>query len=454
VSARRANSRGGFSATWLRTRLRTLLGTAAGARFCVAYSGGLDSTVLLATLAQLRGRAGFELRALHVNHHLQAGADEFARAALLTAQQLQVEVSVLDVKIPLRGQSLEAAARKARYDALRRNLRPGEWLLTAHHQDDQLETVLLQLLRGAGLAGLAAMPATAGFGAGQLLRPLLPVSRAALADYARRRRLNWSEDPSNSDARFDRNFLRQQVLPLLNGRWPAAALTVSRSASHLADAQVLLEELADAQLARAADGAALRISALRILTTPQQRNLLRRWLRSRSLPAPDAGRLGELMAGLLTARRDAAPVLRWPGAEIRRHQGLLYALSPGLPLPQPRAWSWRSERVLLLPGAGRLELDPHPHGELCLTSLPARLAVRFRAGGERLQTIGGRKPLKNLLQELDIPPWQRERLPLLYDGERLIAVAGCWLDSDYRAGEKCKRRARLQFVAADGIDSH
>jgi tRNA(Ile)-lysidine synthase len=420
----------------------------------VAFSGGLDSTVLLAALAQLRRRGKFGLRALHVNHHLQPAAADFARSALATARGLRVEAAVLDVQVSLRGQSLEAAARAARYEALRREIRPGEWLLTAHHQDDQLETVLLQLLRGAGVAGLAAMPASSRFGAGRLLRPLLPVARAALEGYARRRRLRWIDDPSNSDARHDRNFLRQQVLPLLATRWPAAAATVSRSAAHLAEAQVLLDTLADAGIDRAAEGAALRISALSTLGAPQQRNLLRRWLRSRGLPMPDAARLGELMQGLMPARRDASPCLRWPGAEIRRYQGLLYALSPPSLPPRPKTWQWRREPVLLLPGAGRLEIIPHVHGELCLSHLPARLQVRFRVGGERLPTAGGRKPLKNLLQELDMPPWQRERVPLLYAGEQLIAVAGCWLDSGYRAGDNCKRRARLQFSGIDSPDSH
>jgi tRNA(Ile)-lysidine synthase len=291
------------------------------------------------------------------------------------------------------------------------------------------------------------MPPLAPFGNGGLLRPLLPVSRAALAAYARRRRLAWSEDPSNADLRFDRNYLRREVLPLLASRWPAAALTAGRSAAHLAEAQALLDMQADAELARAASGPALRVNALRALGAARQRNLLRRWLRRQGLPAPGTAQLAELVDVLLPARPDANPIVSWPGVEIRRHGGLLYALPPPLAAPQPQHWSWHRQRVLQLPGAGRLELLPHPHGELCLDALPQRLEVRFRAGGERLQTAAGRKPLKNLLQELDVPPWQRPRLPLLYAGERLVAVAGCWADPEFRAGGKSKRRARLLFTA-------
>jgi tRNA(Ile)-lysidine synthase len=311
-----------FTSAWLGRRLRGLAGPLRGARLCVAFSGGADSTALLAALAALRGRGHFELRALHVNHHLQPGAAGFARVARACARRLGVPCRVLDAPVTVAPRaSPEAAARTARYAALRAQLRPGEWLLLAQHQDDQVETLLLQLLRGAGIAGLAAMPERAG----ELLRPLLPVTRAQLLDYLRRQGLGWSEDPSNADERYGRNFLRLRVLPALRERWPALGTTICRSAALAAEAQQLLAARADEDLQDALDGAALRVTALRRLGAPARRNALRRWLEQRGLPMPDQRRLQEIAGPLLRARFDARPFIRWPGAVVRRRGDLLHA---------------------------------------------------------------------------------------------------------------------------------
>ncbi len=429
-----------FAARWLAARLHALIGPLHGTRLCVAFSGGADSTALLAALAQLRRRESFTLRALHVDHGLQPQSADWARQARRTGRQLGVTVRVLRVTVR-RGGSLEAAARTARYAALAAQLRSGEWLLTAHHLDDQLETVLLQLMRGAGLAGLAAMAERLPLGAGTLLRPLLPVSHAQLVAWLRRRGLDWSEDPSNADERFDRNYLRRRITPALLARWPAAAQTVRRSAAHLAEARALLDQQADAQLALAADGDALRVPVLRRCSLPMRRQVLRRWLRLRGLPAADQSRLREIATAMLAARTDAMPLVKWPGAELRRHGSLLHAMAPLPPLPP--AAEWLTRRPMVLPQLGRLSLTPDPHGNVCLTRWPARLQVRFRDGGELLRTAAGRQSLKDVLQRAGVPPWQRARLPLLYDGQQLIAVADLWLDPQHIAGRECKRRARL-----------
>ncbi len=325
-------TRAAFSPAWLGRRLRELAGPLRGAHLCVAFSGGADSTALLAALAALRTRARFELRALHVNHHLQPGAAGFARAARQCARRLRVPCQVLDAPVRvLRGESPEAAARVARYAALRAQLQAGEWLLLAQHQDDQVETLLLQLLRGAGLAGLAAMPERAG----RMLRPLLPVTRAQLLAYLHRQRLSWSEDPSNADERYGRNFLRLRVLPALRERWPSLGTTICRSAALAAEAQQLLAARADAVLQEANDGAALRVTVLRRLGPAERRNALRRWLEQRGLPMPDQRRLQELAGPLLRARYDAQPFIRWPGALVRRHGDRLQATADAAPLPAP-----------------------------------------------------------------------------------------------------------------------
>ena len=432
-----------FSNAWLFGRLHQLIGKLRGARLCVAYSGGADSTALLAGLAALRTRHGFKLRALHINHQLQAGADAMAGAALRSARQLRVRCELLQEPVrPARGESLEAAARTVRNAALQRELRVGEWLLLAQHLDDQLETVLLQLLRGAGIAGLAAMPAVAGY----TLRPLLGIKRSSLHEYLRRRGLPWHEDPSNQDERFDRNYLRRRVAPLLEARWPAAAVTIARSAGLAAEAQQLLEMLADQSLSSAADGSALQVAVLRRLTPAACHNALRRWLALRALPLPDQRRLQEIAGPMLRARHDSQPQVAWPGVVVRRHGDLLYALaavagrglrpaaSPGTAAAAPWRWDWRLQPRLLLPHGGQLELRADAAGPLSLSTLPDQFEIRFRRGGERLAARHGQQTLKRLLQERHLPPWLRSSVPLLYAGERLVAVADWWSEPALQGG--------------------
>ncbi|HVN99334.1 MAG TPA: tRNA lysidine(34) synthetase TilS [Steroidobacteraceae bacterium] len=311
---------------WLARRLRELIGPLRGQRLCVAYSGGADSTALLAALATLRARHRLGLRALHVNHHLQPAAGAMARSARGRARQLGVPCQVIDAPVRLvRGESPEAAARAVRYGALRARLRAGEWLVLAQHQDDQVESLLLQLLRGAGVAGLAASPARAGV----LLRPLLPMPRAQLLAYLRRRSLGWSEDPSNADDRYARNFLRLRVIPLLRERWPSLGVTLGRSAALAAEAQQLLAARADALLVDAVDGEALRVSVLRRFEAAERRNVLRRWLQLQGIPMPDQRRLLEVAGPMLRARHDAQPYIRWPGALVRRRGDRLHAFREG-----------------------------------------------------------------------------------------------------------------------------
>ncbi len=441
-----------FSARWLAARLRALDGPLRGRRFCIALSGGLDSSALLAAMASLRARTGFVLRALHVDHGLNPASAEWARAACAQARRLRVPCEIVRLRLRIaRGESLEARAREARYRALVSRLQAQERLLTAHHQDDQLETMLLALLRGRGVRGLAAMEACSRIDDHRLLRPLLPVSRAQLERFARRQHLRWSEDPSNADARFDRNYLRLKVLPELKARWPAAAATASRSAAHLAEAQRLLDESAQRDAASAADGAALRISAMRVLSAARCRALLRYWIAARGLPLPDQRRLVEISGPMLAAREDALPCVRWPGAELRRHgDRLLVRRAPAHDDSGPQRaamrriarWDWRRRPQLRLGSGAALALLPDRHGDVELSLLPCPLRVEFRRGGERLQEAHGRVPLKDLLQSHGIAPWQRGAVPLLRAGNRIVAVADLWLEPGYRASSNAAGPAR------------
>jgi tRNA(Ile)-lysidine synthase len=325
---------GKFGSEWLRAQLTTLLPAFPNVSLCVALSGGLDSTALLAALAVKRP-ASLQLRALHVDHGLRSASKQWAAHCRKLARDLHVPFKVLTTKVERpHGSSLEAAARDARYRLLATQLHPGEILLTAHHSDDQLETVLLQLLRGSGLPGISAMPALAPFAQGQLARPLLSRSRAELETWVREQGLTWVEDDTNVDEAFDRNYLRLRVLPLIRARWPGAPTAVARSARHAAEAQALLDTLARADIDRASYGESLSIKSLRALPPDRLRNALRFWVTRAGYLAPDTKRLEEITGPLLDARPDANPFVEWGegqgSARAQRHGDLL-SLGPRPP---------------------------------------------------------------------------------------------------------------------------
>jgi tRNA(Ile)-lysidine synthase len=389
----------------------------------VAFSGGLDSTVLLHVLVGLSRRLALPpLRAIHVQHGLQAAAQAWPAHCQRACAELGVPLLQREVQVQA-GASLEQAARDARYAAFTALLDIDELLLTAQHRDDQAETLLFRLLRGAGARGLAAMPVSRPLGQGRLVRPLLDVSRGELEDYARVNGLDWVEDPSNGDERFSRNFLRQQIFPLLTQRWPQAATSMARSAAHLSEAQSLLDELAQADLATLEQGSrftwlplpSLALAPLLTLSAARQRNLLRHWLAPLT-PLPDSDHWAGWQA-LATAAVDAAPVWRLARGELRRADGRLWWLSgvwlrplPAIdvPLTLPAG--------LLLPGNGQVcLLGQAPEGQL---------QVRYRRGGETLRLAGrGQRDLKRLLNEAALPAFLRARVPLLYREEQLLAVA-------------------------------
>jgi tRNA(Ile)-lysidine synthase len=417
------------------------------ASLCVAFSGGEDSTALLALLA---GEPALHprLRALHIDHGLQPQSRAWVRVCRATCRALAVPFTTrrLSLAHP-RGESLEALARAARYAALSEALREAEVLLTAHHLDDQLETVLLQLLRGAGVPGLAAMPAVMPFGRGFLARPLLDVPRAQLRAWVHSRGLRCVEDPSNADDRHDRNYLRHQVLPAIVKRWPAAARTAARSARHMAAAQELLDELARADVARAADGAAVSVAALRALPVARRSNALRFWIAQSGRLVPDAARLEEIAVKLLAARPGANPSVRWGPHQVQRQMGrlLLHAVQAA---PQPYELTWdprRSPRLTLAAGLGHLELVRSAHGLIDAAQLPALLTVRTRRGGERLRPRAGgpSRTLKSLLQDEQVALIERQQLPLLYAGEQLVAAGDLWVDARWQAGTPGAKRLRL-----------
>jgi tRNA(Ile)-lysidine synthase len=453
-----------FSPADLQSFLDAHLPSPAGAGLCVAYSGGLDSTVLLHAAARVAADdPRYRVRAVHVDHRLHPDSDAWRAHCQQAAATLQIELTQLVVDVPRQqGASLEAAARDARYEALRGTLRPGEIVLTAHQADDQLETILFALLRGAGLRGLSAMPATQRFGAGWLARPLLGFTRRELEDWARAHALSWISDPSNENVGFDRNYIRHRVVPALYERWPAAAVSAARSAAHLGEANRLLESLAESDLARVARGACLDVSMLRDLEPPRLRNVLRHWVRQCGGPAPSTRKLAAIEHDLLGAREDRVPCVDWEGCEVRRYRGLLYCMRPRPHLAGTEVLSWHvGERIDLPAQLGSLSMQRDPAGRIGAARLEGQpLSVRFRAGGEVVQPAGEshHRKLKKLLQSAAILPWWRDRLPLVYCDDRLLAVGDLWTAEEF-APRGAEPAARIVWqgrpdVFADNAPAH
>ena len=407
---------------------------APNARLVLALSGGLDSVVLLHALQTLRDRFSFELKAVHVHHGLSPDADAWVEFCTRLCASHSVALTTHRVRIELDDPAgIEAAARRERQRVFAAV--DADWLLTAHHQTDQAETLLLQLLRGAGPKGLAAMPearSRPGWQAVQL-RPLLAVARDEIQLYARAHGLAWVEDASNQDVRFRRNVLRHQVMPVLATAFPGAAATLARTARLQADAAELLDELARLDAVAAISGGRLDCAALATLPLPRARNLLRHFVEQHGLLMPSFRRLNESLHQLLDARQDAQVCVGLGAYVIRRFRGGAY-----LVLAMPSAVAeveWHGERQLTLPGMGELSFQFVVGGGLKRQSLEGGpVTLGLRQGGERLRLTpnGPSRSLKNLLQERAVEPWLRERLPMLKcKGEMVWAdTFGChanWL---------------------------
>ncbi|WP_312238690.1 tRNA lysidine(34) synthetase TilS [Stenotrophomonas sp.] len=392
---------------------------AAPAPVLVGFSGGLDSTVLLHWLAQSPAQRGAGLRAVHVHHGLQAPADDWAAHCAAQCAAWDIALQVIPVEVARdSGEGLEAAARHARRTAFAGALQPGEQLALAHHRDDQAETFLLRALRGSGVDGLASIKAQAPFAAGSVWRPLLQVPRSALLAYAQTHGLAWIEDPSNASDAADRNFLRLHVMPLLQQRWPQADAAFARSAALCAQSQRLLEDT-DHEALRRCTVAPGVLECARLLRQPHERRarLLRQWVRNCGLPPLPAAGVEAIERELLPAAHDGDAQFAWQGARIRRWRGELHLLSTTLALPPHWSVHWDGRAPLALPDGGQLDLLGAPR-------LEVPLQVRARRGGERIQLPGRTHShaLKDLLQQRGLPPWQRRQLPLLFDGEMLMAA--------------------------------
>jgi len=394
--------------------------------YLVALSGGLDSVVLLHALSGLRKALGRPLRAVHIDHGIHADSLRWSEHCRHLCRALDIPLVERSVTVtPVPRESLEALARKARYEAIAQVLEEREMLLLAHHGDDQVETFLLQLLRGAGVEGLAAMPGLRSWHGGWMARPLLGFRREQLRQWAAAQQLAWVEDPSNRDRRIARNYVRHEIVPRLRERWPALVSTVSRSAAHCAEAAGVLREVAleDLGAARGTTPWQLSIGALQRLSPGRQRNLLRAWIRGQGVPVPGSRALDFLLHEVIPARPGARPKISWKGGSIGRYRQQLYLFPRPLPVVA-------SNTVLHWSGEGPLEL-PQELGRLSFRGekpawFPAQgVEVVFGKKGIRCRIAGrrGTKSSKQLAQELGIPPWLRPLLPLVMVSGSVAAVA-------------------------------
>jgi len=409
----------------------------------VGFSGGLDSTVLLHALCALQ--LPIVIKALHVNHQITPYADAWQAQCNQLCESLQISFIAEKVVVNNTGRGIEDAARNARYAVFERHVSTNI-LLTAHHADDQAETLLLRLMRGAGPRGLAAMAQTRPLGAGLLHRPLLQVSRRELELYAQVHQLTWVNDESNSDTHYDRNFLRAEVMPLLQERWPHFTSKWQQTAELCADNELLLEEIA-AQDITTLDlrterlGSSVSMTTLLTLSKVRQQNVIRYWLRSSGFTIPEQQHWQQLYRQLTSTRSDHEMDIRWGNVSLRVYQQRLYALPLSFfnatvdVVPTTFLLSAANAPVPLSRGCLAIELARTDAGVHRIKPLSANLHIAYRHGGERCKPAGRHhsQTLKRLLQEYELEPWLRDKIPLIYCNDELVAVGDLWVCADYVA---------------------
>lgn len=415
-------------------------------KIVVALSGGIDSIVLLDIVAKLIDNRE-NICAVHVNHGLSQFAEQWLDFCRGVCDHYSIPFVAEQVKITDFSQGIEGAARSARYQALAKHVDQDTLLLTAQHRDDQTETLMLALKRGAGVRGLAAMPEALAFQGGLLIRPLLMVPRAAIEHWAQDNDLRWVEDDSNSDTTFDRNFLRTKVLPLLTQRWPSFSKNVARSASHCQQANQLLDEIALQDLMLAGvKKYALSLDILNKMSSARVNNVLRYWLRQCAIEAPSEQVLKQIVNQMLGAKVDSDPMIDLGCFSLRRYQGILYLVAMQ-GAPALSSYDWEIVEPLVIDGVGRLQATiVNDSNGLRMPMATEALTVRFGITGSLKSAPAGRdkrRSVKKLLQEYKVPPWQRDKVAFIFYDEQLVAAVGLWIDKNFLA---CKE---LQAIKVD-----
>lgn len=432
---------------WLLNRLHRHFPNLAEQKFCIAFSGGIDSTVLLHLMATVQHEFA-QLRAVHVNHQLSPDADQWARSAVNVAQACHLHCRVLRVqKTPADYESVEAFARNERYKLLYEVLEPDEWLVTAQHQDDQAETLMLQLLRGAGPQGLASMP-DIGYVLKKtpVLRPMLEATRANVERYAEQHKLPWVEDPSNADDSFDRNYLRKHVMPLLRDRWPAASRVMSRSAKHCADTVSALDQYVayDYQHVQASSHDVIKVEPLLEMDGGRLRMVVRHWIARNGFDMPSEIKLRHIISDVIQSSPDRVPLMQWGTAELRRYRNYLYlfaqdeleTLAPEqlethvleriVKQQEPIKLALSTQEALELSWQDRLYVGQSLIDPRILQASSVELLYRPQLVSSKISET---------MRQVNILPWARDRVPMVVADGELVAIAGCWINPEWSADE-------------------
>jgi tRNA(Ile)-lysidine synthase len=421
------------------TNLKDILSGYPDAKTCwVAYSGGLDSHVLLHVLASIQNEIKQKLVAVHINHGISNDADLWVNHCQNICEDLVIEFQTFSVDLSHKSdKGTEAFAREKRYEVFGSLLNSHDLLLTAHHMDDQLETILLQLMRGSGPDGLVGMPQAREFSKGILLRPLLEYSREEIHDYALSESLHWVEDESNKSNKYDRNFLRNRIIPELLTRWPGALKTAQRAAKHQAEARSLINEVSRIDLELTCDGkhTKVNISKFANLSGIRKKNTLRAWIKINKLETPDTQIIEKIITEVILANADRNPCIKWKGGEIRRYRGYLYIMKslPAHDVEMSKHWNLKNSLKLT---SGDIKAVSSKGNGIKKTMLSNNtVEIRYRQGGEQIRPAGRTETheLKKLFQDKGILPWLRDRIPLIYYEDELIAVADLWVASKYAA---------------------
>jgi len=411
------------------TKIKDILSEYPDAETCwIAYSGGLDSLVLLHVLASIQDKIKPKLVAVHINHGLSNDADLWVKHCQDKCVNYEIELQTFSIDLSDKNdKGTEAYAREKRYEVL------------GNLMDDQVETILLQLMRGSGPDGLVGMPQSREFSKGILLRSLLDYSREEIHDYALSESLSWVEDESNKSNKYDRNFLRNRIIPELLTRWPGALKTVQRAAKHQAEARCLINEISrsDLEVVCESDYRKLDISGFNNLSGIRKKNVLRAWIKQNKHETPNASIIEKIIAEVIHANIDRSPCVKWKGGEIRRYREYLYIMKSLPAHDVEMSKQWNLEETLELTSGYLKAISGKGNGIKKDMLSSDTVEIRYRQGGEQIKLSGRREThdLKKLFQEHGVPPWMRDRIPLIYYENKLVTVADLWLESKYAASE-------------------
>ena len=407
-------------------------------KFCIAFSGGVDSTVLLHAIKNIIDEKS-QIRAIHINHNIVGNSKVWAKTCKSICKNIGIDIEIISLEVTHNGYGIEAAARDERYKKLKEILYENEYLLTAHHEEDQMETVFLRMARGTGLDGLQGINEKYSFGEGIIFRPMLEVSKTSVMDYAKEHQLKWVEDSSNQDTHFDRNFLRKKIIPQFRERWPSIASSVSRLSQLSAQNIKILNQIAEEDIGPIANMNELPLAKLLDKSFERANNMLRYIILANGMSIPSMKTLQNGLKEILDPETDKS-VIAWKDYCIRKYKNHLYFLrSSDL---EPNKINVRipweiGKAVNLGENIGTIEAT-FIHGDgLSIEKCENKLTISYRQGGESIKPIGHRinKSLKNLFQENQILPWMRDKIPLIYYQDELVSVADLWFNQNYVASQ-------------------